>query len=245
MKKIFCLILCAVSLFLFASCNGQIEPDKPEEQTTAAEVPVPGESQNYHYDEYSDHIVLTKYIGNQKSVTLPTEINDKPITSFGTIFRSSLTLTSVKIPAGSSYTSIAENAFSECNNLTSVTIYDNNPALTKIESNAFFGCQVLNTIIIPATVTEIAEDAFKYCTDLVIYGTAGSAAEEFATKYSSIYFRDKNSETQPAATTVAEPSSTVQATTVKETTTEKETVIPEETTVSQETTQPVSETKPE
>ena len=57
-------------------------------------------------------------------------------------------------------TAIEEKAFSNCKNLTSVTIPD---GVTSIGEDAFRNCTGLLSVIIPASVTNIGECAFIYC----------------------------------------------------------------------------------
>lgn len=246
MKKLFFCFLALVILFAFSSCGDQVnqpvETSFSEAETLA---PVPGENNSYFYDEYSDHVVLTAYKLHESAVVLPETINSKPVTSFGDIFYGNITLAYVTIPG--SYTSIDEKAFYNCVNLTSVTV--SSPELTSIGANAFFGCQNLATAKIPATVTDIHEDAFKYCTDLIVYGASGSAAEEFCSAYSSIYFRDNGSSPvaeQTAAVdnsqAVTEEASSAESEQSTETSTEESTV---EESSSEQTTKKPSATKKE
>ena len=51
-----------------------------------------------------------------------------------------------------------------------------------IESGAFSSCPLLTFVYIPANVTSIADDAFAVTDQLVIHGSAGSAAEAYAIK---------------------------------------------------------------
>ena len=60
-------------------------------------------------------------------------------------------------------TSIAKNAFSGCEDLTSVTIGKN---VTTIGDKAFYKCTSLKKIVIPATVTKIGKSAFEKCKNL-------------------------------------------------------------------------------
>ena len=60
-------------------------------------------------------------------------------------------------------TSIGDYAFSDCSNLTSVTIPD---SITSIGTFAFKNCSSLTSIIIPDSVTEIGEQAFLSCSSL-------------------------------------------------------------------------------
>ena len=60
-------------------------------------------------------------------------------------------------------TKIGDYAFSDCSNLTSVTIPD---SITSIGTFAFKNCSSLTSIIIPDSVTEIGEQAFLSCSSL-------------------------------------------------------------------------------
>ena len=66
---------------------------------------------------------------------------------------------------GTSYsvTSIGNNAFEDCNGLTSVTIPN---SVTSIGEAAFEWCDCLNNIEIPNSVTSIGKSAFAYCRGL-------------------------------------------------------------------------------
>lgn len=217
MKRIIALLLTLVTLLCFTACNG----DDPVEETTTGEVvteaPVEGENDTYKFLEYSDHIELTAYKGYSSYVTLPYSINNKPVTSFGTIFKESLTLVTIIIPG--SYTEIADEAFYNACKLQNLTITSG--TVKRIGANAFLGCQALKIANIPDTVTEIHEDAFKYCTELIIYGKTGSAADEFAANFSSIYFRDRSTDANEAST---EEASTEENSTVENASTEAATV---------------------
>ena len=77
-----------------------------------------------------------------------------------------------------SVTSIGYAAFEGCSGLTSITIPD---SVTSIGYSAFEGCSGLTSITIPDSVTSIGYSAFYDCPNLVIYGNAGSYAEQYAT----------------------------------------------------------------
>ena len=62
-----------------------------------------------------------------------------------------------------SVTSIGNDAFCDCDNLTSVTIPD---SVTSIECSAFIGCSGLTSITIPDSVKSIGNYAFYYCDGL-------------------------------------------------------------------------------
>ncbi len=85
-------------------------------------------------------------------------------------------LTSIEIP--NSVITIGDNAFGNCDSLTSITIPD---SVTSIGYEAFRECESLASITIPDSVTSIGEDAFGICSDdLIIYGYKGSTAEQYA-----------------------------------------------------------------
>lgn len=67
---------------------------------------------------------------------------------------------------GSSWSvkTIADDAFRDCDSLTSVTFPSS--AITSIGDRAFMGCTMLPTLTIPASVTQIGHKAFAHCTAL-------------------------------------------------------------------------------
>lgn len=185
MKKVFALLICAVMLFAFTACLATPEPEVTTEPTTIpGETPVSGVEGSYKFDEYSDHIILTQYSGKGANLVVPDTIKGKPVTGFGTIFKGNMNLVSIVI--GKNITAIDAYAFQDCYNLQRVQIESGAKSIGEL---AFFGCQALKLAYIPASIEQVAQDAFKYCTDLLIYGDSGSAIEQFASGFNSIYFR--------------------------------------------------------
>ena len=70
-----------------------------------------------------------------------------------------------------SVTSIAENAFYECYDLTSITIPN---SVTSIGYYAFYNCYNLTSIVIPNSVTLIDDDAFESCSGLATVALGNS-----------------------------------------------------------------------
>lgn len=89
-----------------------------------------------------------------------------------------INLTSVKI-AGS-VKKIGDYAFSTCTLLPKVIIPEGTQYIGK---KAFEDCRVLSYMQIPNSVTYIAEDAFYKSDKVVIYGYAGSYAEQYANEH--------------------------------------------------------------
>ena len=99
------------------------------------------------------------------NVVIPYEINGIPVTAIGGFaFSDSYTdegdpITSVIAPK--SVTSIGSRAFSDCGNLTSVSL----PSATSIGGNAFFDCGKLTSVDLPL-VTSMGDACFNSCASL-------------------------------------------------------------------------------
>ncbi|MDR1839675.1 MAG: leucine-rich repeat domain-containing protein [Treponema sp.] len=122
---------------------------------------------NYGWDKnVKDGIEITKYVGDQTDVRIPSTIQNYKVTSIGSgAFRGNRKITSVTIP--NSVTLIdggmTSGAFSGCTSLTSVTIPN---GVTSIGNNVFNGCTSLTSVTIPNSVTSIGNSAFLGCSSL-------------------------------------------------------------------------------
>lgn len=136
-------------------------------------------SGDWEYEIESSEIRIIKYHGDEEDVTVPKEIDGKPVTIIGgNAFSSiegarktkSITMESViTIEGGGAFaycgdlvsvsmpnvTSIGEDAFQYCSGLTSLDM----PNVTEIVSNAFFKCSNLASVNMP-NVTKIGMSAF-------------------------------------------------------------------------------------
>lgn len=133
----------------------------------------------FDYQILNNEITIIKYTGVASKVKIPNEIDGYPVTTIGNrAFDELDNLTEIVIPANvvdiytdSYFGSI--DAFRKCDNLSVVTVDENNlvfdsrdncNAIIKTESNTlFFGCQ--NTVI-PNSVSSIGEQAFNECVNL-------------------------------------------------------------------------------
>ena len=135
------------------------EPAAVTETTTVTETKK--ERQFDYKTSVAGKITLTNYIGKDKDVVIPSEIDGHPVTAIGAIFMNNKDVTSVVIP--NSVTSIRMYAFRCCSNLTSVTLPS---GLEEIDDETFRECTSLTSVVIPEGVKRIGWEAFSGCTEL-------------------------------------------------------------------------------
>ena len=103
--------------------------------------------ENYFvYTKSGNNITITGYNGNEADIIIPQFICENGVEYTVNI--------------------IGENAFKDCNNITTVIISD---TITTIESGAFDNCSNLTRIEIPANVTSFGENVFNQCNNVKIY----------------------------------------------------------------------------
>ena len=258
-KRSFLILFSVLTLCLCALCG--CGPNSggntaPTEATTVAEAPIRHAVWGaFEYDEYQDHVILTAYTGNEKTIWMPGVVAKKPVVGFGTTFAHNFSITSVYLP--DSIRTIDEQAFYMCDHLTNISMLD---GVESIGKEAFAGCSSLTVARIPASVTQIADDAFLYCMNLVIIGEEGSAIQRYADRFQSINFRpsleeataagqsggsDAAESATSAAPTSAAPTTAAPTTAVKATTTapatQASTTLPQ----TEPAAEPAPETEPE
>jgi len=112
-------------------------------------------------ENVKDGVVITKYIGAKREVSIPPKIQNDPVTGIGAYaFKFNENITKVNIP--NSVTRIGYDAFSGCTRLANVTIPDR---VIIMGEGAFESCTSLTTISIPSSVTSMVK-AFSNCTNL-------------------------------------------------------------------------------
>ncbi|MDB6039298.1 MAG: Chitin binding protein [Verrucomicrobiales bacterium] len=117
----------------------------------------------FTYTTQNGQITITGYdcSNSDGAVTIPSTIDDLPVTSIGyQAFSRCTSLASVTIP--DSVTNIESSAFYECTGLTSVTI----PRIPFIDEATFYGCTSLTSVKIPDSVSFIGRVAFSGCTSM-------------------------------------------------------------------------------
>ncbi len=150
----------------------------------------------YEVNPYNSYeIVITGYVGNDTSVTVPDSINGISVGCIKGAFYNNDTIKSVTIPdtirrLESVYTNengnyVVKGAFGECDNLITIKnargieayaerTFENCKKLknvkiyggSEIPGRMFYGCKSLKNINIPANITKISYCAFEKCLSL-------------------------------------------------------------------------------
>ena len=110
-------------------------------------------------------LTIAKYAGNSATYEIPAEIDGKKVTD------------------------ICNGAFSDCTELTNVTIPD---GVKHIGYDAFYNCTSLETVTIPASVTYIYDKAFLNCTSLAAVSLPASVISVGDKAFG--YYQDDNYE---------------------------------------------------
>lgn len=121
------------------------------------------EDGRFEYIELEDGTIeISKYMGTDTEVTIPSAIDGKTVTSIGErTFLGCISITKVEIPVG--VTSIKKLAFWNCSSLTSIEIPE---GVTSIGLSAFAYCKSLTSIDLPKGITSIASHLFYECESL-------------------------------------------------------------------------------
>ncbi len=116
----------------------------------------------YTLDKQTHSATINKYLGDDSVVWIPEKINGYTVTGIGSKCFEKQSLKGVVIPE--TVTSIGNNAFQGCSNLTTVT-FKGAPSTITVGNNAFQNCTKLKSINLPAAKT-IGNLAFDSCTSL-------------------------------------------------------------------------------
>lgn len=145
-SKILLIALLLTSAFFF-SCSKEKKPEQVS-------------SSDFVFRENEDgSVTVTGYIGLEKDIVIPSEIDGKAVTALGeNSFRKMKDLISVVIPDS---VQVIDCAFIECTSLESVSI--GSGVITM--NGAFKGCTALKTVS-GGEKTEMMDEAFEGCTSL-------------------------------------------------------------------------------
>lgn len=116
----------------------------------------------YTIDKSTGSATISKYLGDDAIVWIPEKIGGYTVTGIGSKCFEKQSLKGVVIPEA--VTTIGNNAFQGCKNLTSVT-FKGAPSTITVGNNAFKDCINLKSINLPAA-KRIGNMAFDSCTSL-------------------------------------------------------------------------------
>ena len=142
--------------------------------------------QDFEYENYNDQeIKITKYIGNEVRVIIPSKIGTLPVTIIGESAFAGSNVESVvlsnnvvtvadgafsgcknlfEIQLGSQIKNIGRAAFAECSSLIEIDL--SSKSMRNILDYAFLNCSNLKTVCFGDNITIIGEEAFHNCTSL-------------------------------------------------------------------------------
>ena len=122
---------------------------------------------------------ILKYTGDDTRLLIPSSLNGIPVVAIGVhAFSNCNNLISVTIPNGITY--IGDYAFAYCANLASISIPD---SVVSIGEFAFTSCTSLISLSIPNSVTYIGICAFQLCFDLTLTVAPSSYALNYAKEH--------------------------------------------------------------
>ena len=102
---------------------------------------------------------VSDYTGTASNVTIPSMYKGKPVTQIGLLsFSQCENLTGVTIP--NSVTKIDSRAFFCCKNLANISFPE---SVITIGESAFLGCSKLTSIVLPENLTSLGNGAFSEC----------------------------------------------------------------------------------
>ena len=120
--------------------------------------------QGFSYVHRTDGILITGYKGENSTVTIPSEIEGKPVVAIGVSAFADKPIEVLEL--NKNVKSIENGAFSECIYLREVNGAE---ALTYIGTEAFYGCSALIEMPYFPVLEDIGRSAFAYCTALTSY----------------------------------------------------------------------------
>ena len=145
------------SLSYTVKCNNYThDPDVTVIEVSGTSQPIP-----YEYTVEDGKVTITKYLGSEAEVIVPSEIEDKPVVAIGAnAFAKNEALVKVTLPA--SVTSIGQSAFAMCTKLESI----NAENVEAFGAYAFFQCSSLKAIVFNDSIENLPVYLFSECTSL-------------------------------------------------------------------------------
>ena len=182
-------LLCLLLVLSFVACT----PNKDNQNDMDVNIA----KTLYQFSEDNNKITITKYIGSQTQIELPSSIGGKQVVAIGNnafywctdltkitisdeitnignhAFDSCTSLTQVVFKENSQLAQLGERAFKNCTSLTSIN-FKECKNLTTMGDWVLSDCDSLASIVIPDSVENMGYAAFYGCDNLTIYCEAGS-----------------------------------------------------------------------
>ncbi len=137
------------------------------EQTQAGistEVSMTRKNAEYLYNVYEDHVELVKYIGLKKTVEIPAELDNLPVTHIGLdCFAMAWRVKFTSITMPDTITTVYHGAFRGCQTIRELKLSKN---LKYIGNYAFSFITDLEYIALPDTIVSFGMGAFRNCLSL-------------------------------------------------------------------------------
>ncbi len=165
-KKILALLLAGVVVCSFAACAKEEEEKGDKDDIISDNLVDKDRFLRFAVNEEGTYEVVGFTYGGTdvKEVTIPAKFNDRDVTGIADdAFKAVKTINSIKFEADSAIEYIGEFAFYDCDQLTSIEL----PAtVTSIGDGAFMDCDNLKTVKLSSAITEINDYAFMNCRSL-------------------------------------------------------------------------------
>ena len=177
------ILLCMLVSFLpvaaFASEPAESQPSIVTDMGDSGASAHSASAALWEYESYGAGVALTKYLGAEVDVLVPSKIEvdgvDTPVLKLGeSLFEDNDTINSVTL--GKGVLEIGARAFYDCDSLVCILISEE---LTTIGDEAFYSCASFNSVIIYDTVTTIGTDAFAQCPNLTVWCNENTAAHTY------------------------------------------------------------------
>lgn len=122
----------------------------------------PNPVSDFEYEVNKDGgVTITKYVGTDKSVVIPSKIDEKDVTIIGLGAFRETKIVSVFVPT--TVKTLFNTSFAHCEKLEKVVLSE---GLEQIYSGAFSECSALSEVNIPSSVWLLDTNVFKECKSL-------------------------------------------------------------------------------
>lgn len=170
---------CSSAIVLFVDEGSKAETYAVNNNISYEYITESDETVDYEYETLSNETInITKYIGADASVVIPSQINGKIVTEVGAnAFSDNTVITDVTLPV--SVVALGRQAFSNCTALKEVRCSN---TVSTLGTEVFKGCKELEKIALPSALSAISASAFHGCSSLtnVTIGNNVKSIEKYA-----------------------------------------------------------------